>query len=341
MFDQIKGQEKAVQTIVDLIGNKRFPHSLLFYGPEGTGKFTLAKLISRYFCCPNPDEGSRGRDLCPVCVKIDKEIYHDLVIEKKETYVSREGEEKEAKEIKVDQIRSIIKKINYKSVEGPYKFFIIDGAEMMNNISENTFLKTLEEPLPNNYIILIAHNINNILPTILSRCVKIKFDPLPGEVLTRLLKEKHGLDDVAASRITLVSHGSLRRAQLLLTDNMYATILGTLEEFIGFLVRETIDIPLLYGKVEEITSMENDHIEILLEFLLLYISESWKVSGQFPPAGLVFKKHLNLKNISIKSYSYMVDEIIRIRHYLSDSNINLRLLIENLVLSLKERLIKG
>lgn len=341
MFNEILGQEKAVATISNLITQNRFPHSLLFYGPQGVGKFTLAKSIVKYFNCPNSNPEVKGRDQCSVCEKIEKEIYYDLDIERTEKYKSTTGEEKESKQIKVEQIRDLIKKLNFKPVEGDYKFFIIDGADLMNDISENSFLKTLEEPLPNNYIILISHNINNILPTILSRCIKIKFESLKEGVIQDILEQKFHMEETLAEKISFVCSGSLYKAKLLIENNRLDPLLKHLSEIVDIIISNKINIPQFFQTVDTISELEQYSIEILLEFLLLFINESYFYDSYSKEKRFIFKNYLNLKNRSIKSYNAILDEIIKARYLLTQSMVNVKLLLENLMIQINNNMRKG
>lgn len=338
MFDRIKGQEKAVRTIVNLIRQGRFPHALLFYGPQGVGKFTLAKLIARYFFCPAQDESVRGEDGCPVCRQVDQEVHYDLLIARKEKYTDARKEEKESKEIKVDQIRNLIRKTGFKPLEGKYKFFIVDGAEAMNDISENAFLKTLEEPRPGNHIILIAHNIASVLPTVLSRCVKIGFEPLKEELVRQILTEEYGASGELSSVLASLSSGSISRAGLLLENRTYQVLIEQLDLLIAFLPGADTDLGKLNRAVETAVSLPPLHAEALLELFLIFFHESFLFSRGYAASEGIFKKHLNLENISVQCYNRITDEIIRARHWLSDSNINARLLFSDLMVGLKEKL---
>ena len=340
MFNQIKGQEKALKIIENLIKSNRFPHSLLFYGPQGVGKYTIAKQIAKYFNCLNTNPLKKGYDNCTICDNIEKEIYPDLVIESTQKTELASGEIKESKMIKVEQIRNIIRKINFKPVIGNYKFFIVDGADLMNNVSENAFLKTLEEPLPNNYIFLITHNINTILPTILSRCIKIQFDPLNEEIIQNIIKEKFNLDDETAQKISLVSNGSITKAKYLIENNMYETIFAFFNNIMNISNQPDLNISKFFNLIDEITDMDRPYIEILLDFILLFLNESFLISNYEVERKHIFRNYLNLKNknINIKLYNEMINEIIKARYHLTNTTINLKLLLENLIINIRKNI---
>jgi len=341
MFKEFLGQEKARSIVSNLIKSRRFPHSLLFYGPRGVGKYSLAKSIVRYFNCSHTDPERKGRDNCETCMQIDNEVYPDLYIIRTEKTITKSGVEKDSKEIKKAQIKQVIKHMHYKPFKGDNKFFIIDEAESMSDISENAFLKTLEEPLPNNYIILISHNINRILGTILSRCIKIKFEPLKENVLLKIIKDKYKMNDEMALKISLLSHGSMFYANLLIENDMYKKVFEILEHVTETIQSQPFDIEALIKVSQTIKNLEIRYIDYLLDILLLFLNESYLRSFYNIKTLEVFENCLNFqkKNIKLKSYNTIVNEVIRSKYYLFNTNVDVKLLIENLIVRIKEELL--
>ncbi len=341
MFEEILGQEKAKTIVTNLIKSERFPHSLLFYGPQGVGKFLFAKSIARYFNCQNPDEKQKAMDKCITCSQIDNEVYPDLFVVRTETTVLKTGKEKESKEIKKEQIKEIIKYMHYKPFKGTNKFFIIDGAETMNNISENAFLKTLEEPLPDNYIILISHNINKILPTILSRCIKIKFDSLREDILKGIIKKQYDLDSKLADKISLLSNGSVFNSGLLIENDMHNTVFKILDDILKNINETFVNVDELIVLGETVNKLEIKYINYLLDFLLVYLNESYLRSFYNIRRLEIFKYCLNFKtnNIKLNAYNNIVNDIIESKYYLLNTNVDKRLLFENLIIKIKENLL--
>lgn len=94
--------------------------------------------------------------------------------------------------IPIDTIRKVIQKLYVKPVEGKHKVFIFKDIEYMRDESANTFLKGIEEPPPNNTIILITERLNNILPTIKSRCFIIPFHQLSADCNKKIVENNFG-----------------------------------------------------------------------------------------------------------------------------------------------------
>lgn len=143
--------------------NRKLPHAILLHGKKGIGKASFAK----EFCLKILAEQLSHPDL--------------LIIEK----------DPQRKEINIEKIRQISQFINHTSAASPYKFIIIDSACELNKSSSNALLKILEEPHQNNFIILISHNLNLVLPTIRSRCQIIRINHHSGSVFKTILQQNN------------------------------------------------------------------------------------------------------------------------------------------------------
>lgn len=141
------GHQKQIKLLEKSAESNRLAHAYLFSGPEKVGKKTVALEFASHLHCSFPD-----------LILVEPEL--------------------ESKEIKIGQIRDLIWKLSLKPYSAPLKVAIIDQAQTMNQESQNCFLKTLEEPKKDNLLILIAEYPKSLLPTILSRCQTINFQPL-------------------------------------------------------------------------------------------------------------------------------------------------------------------
>ena len=114
--------------------------------------------------------------------------------------------------IKIEQIRELTRRFGYKPVSGRYRISIVSRAEMMTEEAANAFLKTLEEPPERNLLILTVVEPLDLLPTIVSRCQKVPFQPIPADLIAQHLRERLGLEKDMARLLTKMSEGSLGRA---------------------------------------------------------------------------------------------------------------------------------
>jgi len=114
--------------------------------------------------------------------------------------------------IKIAQIRSLLGTLAMRSYEAKRRVVIISDAQTMSPEASNALLKALEEPPDQTIIVLIAPQGTDLLPTIVSRCQHIRFNPIRREDLERLLVEKHGMEPMQARVPSMMANGSLSQA---------------------------------------------------------------------------------------------------------------------------------
>lgn len=161
----------------------KLPHALLFSGRKGIGKLAFARALAQGLLCeaPQPDGQACGR--CQACGWFLQGNHPDFRLVEPEILSESEPDpkakgKKPSKEIKIDQIRVLSELVNLSSHRNGLRVILIHPAEAMNSASANALLKTLEEPPPLTVIMLVSHQIQSLLPTVRSRCLKIAF-PLP------------------------------------------------------------------------------------------------------------------------------------------------------------------
>jgi len=263
MFDNILEQEIPKSTLTHFILSQKLPHSYLFYGTEGIGKFLTAKSFAKILNCENKDDQQKGRDNCLSCKKIEANNNPDVFI------IEPKGQS-----IKIENIRELIRKLNLKSFESTNKIVIINNAEKMTTESANTLLKTLEEPPDNTYIILITPQIEIILPTIRSRCIKIPFQPLSLKTVQNIL-EKQGVETEQAYSLALISEGSLKNAQELLDKENYDKLKETLDTILTLISERIIKIPKLL-ELTQFFSHKTEKEKLIFEKILNILYLFWR-----------------------------------------------------------------
>lgn len=196
-FQDIKGQDKAIQIISQHLQRARIAGSYLFVGPEGVGKRLVARTLSKALNCENQSLDSC--DTCPSCLKIDKHHHPDV-------HFIDEGT---SSVIKIESIRQSQKDINLKPYEGKIKVFIIDQAHNLTTEAANAILKILEEPPVSSLIILLSSKPALLFKTIISRCQVLRFLPLRRIELEEILSKDYGLDNVLSRFLAYFCEGRL------------------------------------------------------------------------------------------------------------------------------------
>ncbi len=235
-FSEVVGQEVAVRVLRNAVKLNKLSHAYLFAGPRGTGKTTLARVLTKAVNCLQPEEGEPcGR--CENCLSIDKGTFPDLI---EIDAASNRG---------IDDVRSIRDAVSYTPIKGKYKVYILDEAHMLTREAFNALLKTLEEPPPRTIFVLCTTEYEKIMPTILSRCQRLIFSKLREEEIVEYLKgicEKEGLqcEERALLTIAKLSDGGMRDAVSMLDQ---ASTYGEgrvsselLEEFLGVVSQERV-----------------------------------------------------------------------------------------------------
>jgi DNA polymerase-3 subunit delta' len=217
-FSSIIGHDRQVDILKRALANNALAHAYLFSGEPGIGKRLTAFALAAALNCaaPGPDGGCGA---CPSCRKVAGGIHPDVRIVMPEsrdeqllaTWSAKEVE-KASDEIKIDQVRQAQESISLRPSEGRKKVLIVDGAETMNDTSQNAFLKTLEEPPGDSLIVLITSLPRSLLPTIRSRCQELQFQPLPRRTIAAILRERRGLTEEDAWFLAALSRGSIGRA---------------------------------------------------------------------------------------------------------------------------------
>jgi DNA polymerase-3 subunit delta' len=198
-FQDIKGQDRAINILKGYIEQRKLRGSYLFTGQEGIGKKLVAKTLAKAVNCKNG--ASDSCEKCAPCVKIEKNQHPDVHIIQEDNG-----------QIKIDAIRQMQREINLRPYEARFKVFIIDNAHNLTAEAANSLLKILEEPPADTIIILITDKPALLFRTIISRCKILKFSSLPRMSLERILKQDYTLDSHAAHFLAYFSEGRIGRA---------------------------------------------------------------------------------------------------------------------------------
>ena len=198
-FKQIIGQDRQINILKNVVKRGTVAHAYLFTGIPGIGKRSTAIAMAKALNCKTTTGDFCGS--CTSCKKIEHTTHPDI------HWIEPEGDY-----IKIDQIRKMQEQISYTLYEGKHKLVILNKAERMNPQSSNCLLKTLEEPPPHTTLILLTSAPYQLLSTLRSRCQRVMFQPLPIELIVKLLQEKGGDENDKLNLIASLSSGSPGKA---------------------------------------------------------------------------------------------------------------------------------
>ncbi len=204
------GHVDIINALKQSVSNGKVWAAYLFTGPEGVGKKKAALYFASLINCQSQ---SPPCGTCVPCTKIQNGISPDVHI------VVPSGK---SRIIGIEAIREVKRLASMKPFESVYKVFIIDGADLMNQESANSFLKTLEEALPDSKFILLASKPQRVLPTILSRVSVFKFGVIPEKDIVAALETGYGVSAREAAYLARFSEGCIGKAISFHTGEIFA-----------------------------------------------------------------------------------------------------------------------
>lgn len=203
-FSEVSGQDHIKHTLSNMLQRSRVPHALLFTGPRGTGKTTMAKIMARALNC---QQGVTAEPclVCPACLAIATGASLDVV---EIDAASNRG---------IDEIRDLREHVKFAPVDLRTKVYIIDEVHMLTTEAFNALLKTLEEPPPHVVFVLATTEPHKLPATIISRCQRFDFRRLATSAVAARLTQVATANGVkltasAAHEIAQHASGSMRDA---------------------------------------------------------------------------------------------------------------------------------
>ncbi len=326
-FQSIVGHEDIIQHMKHSLESGKVSHAYLFVGEAGSGKKLLARTFAMALQCQKG--GTEPCMECDSCKRAESRTHPDIIMvyhEKPNT-------------ISVQDVRTqIVSDVAIKPYYGKYKIYIIPDAEKMTPQAQNALLKTIEEPPDYAVFMILTRQEEAILPTILSRCIRLDVKPVSDEQVREHLMQHLNVVDYQADIDVSLAQGNIGKAQRAAQSAEFAEMtqqaLYILKNAQNMEVHELVDL------IKELTA-QKDQIEDYLDIFRLWFRDVVMFKATAEIDHLVFKNEINeIRNqaskISYEGLERILDAIDKAVVRLH-ANVNFDLVMELLFLTIRER----
>ena len=345
-FEPVINQERPIRILHTLLKNRTLPHALLFTGTEGVGKQAAAIALAMACNCQGENSELKAEDrakqdtgrpsvksdfaafelcgVCKSCRKIESGNHADIIrIQPSGAF------------IKISQIRALVHTLAMKPYEARTRVVVISDAQELNAAASNALLKILEEPPDRTMLVLIATHRSALLPTIVSRCQHVGFNPISKKNMAVLLSEKHGLAPEAAEIIAAMANGSFSRAQAMVRHNWLKRRKWLLDEINTLSLQK---MGRLFALAEKLSG-EKEALSETLEVIKVWFRDL--IIGQYDPGKIINqdvadKIKVASEKASVPSLLSKVDAVQQAQNRIT-ANTNLRLTMEGLLIQLAQK----
>ena len=205
---EILGNDALLASLFQAISKSKLAGCYILEGAEGSGKLTIARHVASALMCNHPKKDGRPCCSCAACENVQNGNHVDVV---------ELRPEQDSKHIPVSQVRELLSTTHMLPTQGDWRVLIIEQAECMKKEAQNALLKSIEEPRPNTVFFLLTKDRTKLLPTVQSRAVKLKTQPLPPQTIRQELG-KISSDSEGIENAILLCGGSLGKAYEILGD---------------------------------------------------------------------------------------------------------------------------
>ncbi len=322
---QVIGQDKLLSLLKQNLKQSNIAHAYLLTGPRHIGKGTLAVNIAQAMNC-DASEPPCGQ--CHSCRRIAQEKHADVIL----THLNLSAE------ISIDTIRELQHLANLPPYEGKYKVFIIDDAEYLSIEAANCLLKILEEPPPKVIWLLLASEENRLLPTVISRCQRLEFKPLPMKEIQKILVDQYDITLNKANLLARLSHGCPGWAiSAVKDDNLLSQRTQNINKFVSLL---TANLEQRFACAQEWAIQFNRQRMSMIEIMEDWINW-WRdlmlIRGSCEEliTNIDYEATLQRKasNLTMREINGFIADLCLLKEQLS-KNINVRLLLEWVMLNM-------
>jgi len=304
-------------TLRNAVLKDKISHAYIFVSNGYPKVLDFALSFAKFLLCPLKLSNNESCNNCSQCSNIDSNNFTELKI------IEPDGQW-----IKKEQLTELQEEFNKKAITGDKKVYIINHAEKLNNVSANSILKFLEEPVPNITAILIVENQFQLLETIISRCQIINLNKI-----SKIEEEKYEINEY--SKLAFVISNTNDEIEKYISDE-YKEKLDSAVYFINDLERKKLSLILDTTKSFHDKFKEKDDIIYAFEVFILYYKDvlNRKLGRKID----IFENQI--KEIDLIQSNNSIEQIIKKINILMDSknnvlfNANMNLLIDKLIIDM-------
>ena len=326
-FNNIIGHEEIIRHLKNAIETEKVSHSYIFTGDPGSGKKLLAGTYAMALQCE--EGGTEPCGKCDSCKKAIGKNHPDIIM------VTHE----KPNTISIDEIRDqVINDVLIKPYCSHYKIYIIADSEMMTPQAQNALLKTIEEPPEYAVIMLLTSNVDGLLPTIRSRCVRLDLKVVDDGLVKKYLMEHLHMPDYQAEIDASYAHGSIGKAKEAATSQEFADMTQNALKILKY--ADSMEVYEMTEAIKNISS-EKQNIGDYLDIFLFWFRDVLMFKATREIDNLVFKQEINYikEQASKRSYESLekiLDALEKTKVRLR-ANVNPELALELLFLTIREK----
>jgi DNA polymerase-3 subunit delta' len=244
-LSSVAGHARLTTRLAQAIVRETLPPTLLFAGPAGVGKFLTARAVAATLNCQSPVRSATGLAIdacgkCRSCDRIARDVHVDVLT----------VEPDERTSIKIDVVRDVLSRTGFRPFEGRRRVVIIRDADTMEVAAQNALLKSLEEPPPSTVFILTSAVIGVLLPTVRSRCMRLRFGRLTEAEIAAVLERDYDVAPGDARSAAALAGGSIGHALALGTSD-----LGVLQAFALSILRQAASTQSVQARLQSATEL--------------------------------------------------------------------------------------
>ena len=325
-FHEIIGHEDIIRHLKTAKKTGKISHAYLFTGNPGSGKKLIAGTFAAALQCEKDDTWACME--CDSCRKAAAKNHPDIITLTHE----------KPNLITIDEVREqVIHDVAIRPYASPYKVYIIPDADLMNPAAQNAILKTIEEPPEYAVILLLTTSAQSLLPTILSRCVRLDLKVVEDRLVRRYLMEHLHVADYQADLDVSVAQGSIGKAEEAASQEFW----DMTEKVLNLLKRAgNMEVYELTEAIREI-SQDKQKVDEYLDLFLFWFRDVLMYKATNDLGLLVFKQEINYIRDEASERSYenlekVLNAIDKAKARLR-ANVNVELALELLFLTIREK----